>query len=192
MTTRRELICGSIALATFAALPRAHSRSASARTPLVILDSAVEGAAQFATVAAARGAAVREMRDDIGALWMNEIEPHWRARSLPIAGLTAGGPLFCLELFARDYGMRVAHRARHTRLAGGALAHVVDGAEAELDARGLEVAGERWSTVAAALVLLEPALRSPRGAIPLLDLAQDDRKSSVYSWLLAPQPRSQH
>jgi hypothetical protein len=196
MTTRRELMQGGTALAIGVAAPlRALARAESAArwAPLVIVDHAVADAPQFATAAAARGAAVRALRQgDIGALWMNEIEPRWRTGRGAIAGLTAGGPLFCLELFARDYGMCVAYRARHTLLASGNLAHVVADADAQVAAGALDAAGERWSAVAAALAVLEPAVEFPRTQIPLLDLAEDEREVSFYSWMLAPRPRSHY
>jgi hypothetical protein len=37
----------------------------------------------------------------------------WTKQPVAIAGLTAHGPLFCLERLAWDHGMRVVFRAEH-------------------------------------------------------------------------------
>jgi len=57
-----------------------------------------------------RGAAVHAIHGDITDLWFHDLDSQWKKRAVPIAGLTAHGPLFCLERLAWDHGMRVVAR----------------------------------------------------------------------------------
>ena len=46
-----------------------------------------------------------------------------------LAGITLSTSLFCLETFARDYGMRVWFRAVHKNRPDGQAEHVLSGDE---------------------------------------------------------------
>ena len=50
------------------------------------------------------------IRGDITDLWFHDLDPQWKKQPVAIAGLTAHGPLFCLERLAWDHGMRVVSR----------------------------------------------------------------------------------
>jgi hypothetical protein len=115
MTDRRSFIkaaacaafAGAAPAAIAAAVPPRHPRDA----PLAIVDRGLAGAAAYAaSVASAR---VREFDNDVGPLWMSEIEPRLRAGTAAIAGYTSAATLFCLELMARDYGARVTRQSAH-------------------------------------------------------------------------------
>jgi hypothetical protein len=43
--------------------------------------------------------------------WFDHLEPLWRERPLPIAGVTRGGSFFCLERLARGHGVGCAFRS---------------------------------------------------------------------------------
>jgi len=117
MINRRDFVAGSTALAALTAAPFGRSRAASATTEwvqsnarLVIVDRALPDASAFAKKAIAAGYDTRLFDRDVGALWMNEIEPRLRSGPVAIAGLTGAATLFCLDLLARDYGAHVVRR----------------------------------------------------------------------------------
>ena len=117
MVNRRNFVAGSAALAAVTAVPFARSRAAGPRTQrvpsvaqLVIVDRTLPHASAFAAEAVAAGHDTRLFDRDVGALWMNEIEPRLRAGPVAIAGLTGAATLFCLDLLARDYGAHVVQR----------------------------------------------------------------------------------
>jgi hypothetical protein len=117
MVNRRNFVAGSAALAALTAVPLARSRAASPRSEqvmgaaqLVIVDRALPEASAFAAEAIAAGHDTRLFDRDVGALWMNEIEPRLRLGPVAIAGLTGAATLFCLDFLARDYGAHVVQR----------------------------------------------------------------------------------
>ena len=83
----------------------------------MIVDRALPQAAAFAAEANAAGHETHAFERDVGALWMNEIEPRLRAGPVAIAGLTGAATLFCLELLARDYGAELVQRRSPARAA---------------------------------------------------------------------------
>lgn len=117
MVNRRDFVAGSAALAALGAVPFARSLAAGQRTEtapraaqLVIVDRALPGAAAFAAQSIAAGYDTRLFDRDVGALWMNEIEPRLRLGPVALAGLTGAATLFCLDVLARDYGAHVVQR----------------------------------------------------------------------------------
>ena len=117
MVNRRNFVAGSAALAALTAVPFARSRAAGRRAErvpgaaqLVVVDRALPDASAFAAEAIAAGHDTRLFDRDVGALWMNEIEPRLRSGPVAIAGLTGAATLFCLDLLARDYGAHVVQR----------------------------------------------------------------------------------
>ena len=99
-------------------MPFARSRAVgrpTVRVPsvaqLVIVDRALPEASAFAAHAIAAGHDTRLFDRDVGALWMNEIEPRLRSGPVAIAGLTGAATLFCLDFLARDYGAHVVQRS---------------------------------------------------------------------------------
>jgi hypothetical protein len=118
MVNRRNFVAGSAALTALATVPFARSRAAGPRTErvpsaaqLVIVDRAVPDSSAFAADAIAAGHDTRLFDRDVGALWMNEIEPRLRSGPVAIAGFTGAATLFCLDLLARDYGAHVVQRS---------------------------------------------------------------------------------
>jgi hypothetical protein len=188
MLTRRELACFGVAAAALARNALAHASSLAPARRLdfdaVLVDRGSAASTAFAAEASRRGVPLGLIDGDLAPLWMSAIEPRWRTAPAAIAGLCGAGTLFCLELFARDHRLRIAYRAEHAREADGRIAHRVDGADVELATRALAAAGERWSTVAAALAL---SLRRSDDAPAVEPLDYSMRASqSLYSWVIAP------
>jgi hypothetical protein len=115
MASRREFLQAGIAASL---LPVAASAAASAlKEPdptvsvyKVIFDERFPASVAFGAEWKARGAAVHAIRGDITDLWFHDLDRQWKKQPVPIAGLTAHGPLFCLERIAWDHGMRVVSR----------------------------------------------------------------------------------
>jgi hypothetical protein len=131
MPSRREIVQGGVALAALtlgslrAPLARAGADARRASAPrsvdLVIVDRAFPEAGRFALEAAELGYRVRTFEHDVAPIWMNALEPALRAGRLAVAGLTAPGTAFCLEILSTPYGAASFARDEH---AAGADARV--------------------------------------------------------------------
>ncbi|HZF28269.1 MAG TPA: hypothetical protein VE907_04070 [Gammaproteobacteria bacterium] len=119
MTTRREVVRGGAALATYGAfasrrLLAAHApiSAAPALTVLAIADRSFDAAsADFAGEVWRHGIHAQSFDGDVGGLWLHALEPALRAGGGAIVGLSGAGVLFCLETMARSYGFGPKFRA---------------------------------------------------------------------------------
>ena len=203
MPNRREFIHTGLAVSALTASylhgPVALARPANPTTKpsaslfKVIYDRSFDAGRSFGAEAARRGAPVQATGSDIGSVWMNVIEPELETRPAAIAGLTAGAPLFCLELLASDYGMRLVYRIEHRPIDGDRYRHSVTGHTALSSwADELAAAGTQWSASAAGLALTHPEGLRPLTDISLLDLAEQAKGAGqpLYSWLIEPAARA--
>jgi hypothetical protein len=118
MASRREFIQAGIAASV---LPMIVSAREISRQPLfgarsfykVIFDQRFPASVAFAREMTQLGATVHAIDGDITDLWFHDLHTVWTKQPVAIAGLTAHGPLFCLERLAWDHGMRVTFRAEH-------------------------------------------------------------------------------
>lgn len=121
MVNRRDFFVSGVAAA---ALPliigRASARSNTgiesglAATSLykVVYDERFPASVAYGHEAMRRGLAVQAIRGDITDFWYYDLYPQWRKEPVAIAGLTAHGPIFCLERLSWDFGMRVSFREK--------------------------------------------------------------------------------
>jgi hypothetical protein len=93
----------------------------------VILDQRVVKAIPTGHELSRLGLVVSSIGGDVTKLWYDDLYPRWRESPVVVAGVTAHGPLFCLERLAWDFGMRVVMRADHRRLAAGTFAGMLSG-----------------------------------------------------------------
>jgi len=93
----------------------------------VIFDQRVGEARAFGQEMLRQGLAVQPFDGDMTNLWYDDLYPRWRRSPVAIAGLTAHGPLFCLERLAWDFDMRVVLRADHRRAATGSFGRALTG-----------------------------------------------------------------
>jgi hypothetical protein len=121
MTTRRAFLQAALAVPL---LPMALRPSALAAPPVriaavpafgerlytVLCDERFEGAVTFANALAKRGVPVTHFRGDITEFWYRDLSLLWRRHPIALAGATTHGPLFCLERWAWDHGLRVTYR----------------------------------------------------------------------------------
>jgi hypothetical protein len=115
MPSRRELLkvgLAASALPIAAGAELADSFSGGPSVPLykVLYDTRFDASVVFARRAEARGIAVHAMAGDMTRFWYDDLYYRWRQGPAAIAGLTAHGPLFCLERLAWEQRMRVVHR----------------------------------------------------------------------------------
>ena len=75
----------------------------------VVFDERFDEARAFAAVAAERGIPTAAIRGDITSLFFNDLDLRWKQGPVLLAGYTTPASLFCLDLLARDRGMRVSH-----------------------------------------------------------------------------------
>lgn len=131
------------------------------------------------------------IHDDITDLWYHNLDRQWRTDPVALAGITLSTSLFCLETFARDYGMRVRFRAIHKNRPDGRGESILSGDErlvkeaASLDA-GWAGAFARFATAAP---LVEPRKFQHRTVetAPLLP----EEPGHMVSWIIGPRPRNQ-
>jgi hypothetical protein len=209
MTSRREFLQATLAASAvpvatgvFAAEQDAVSESVVQKPPAptlrfhtAVFDHRFPDSVAFADAMRRLGAAVHGITGDMTDLWSRELYPLWRASPVPVAGLTAHGPLFCLERLAWDHGMRVVFRAEHQYRPDGGIDHLVCAQESLLaHVSGLATAGSKWSAHVAALVggcahggRLETSsvvtTRLDRATTPSDELRGTDQEP-LFSWLI--------
>jgi hypothetical protein len=120
MTTRRDFLQMALAAPLLPASLRlrssdSHTDSLSAhaeRAPLytVLCDERFGESVAFAEEMSRRGTPVTRFRGDITDFWYRDLSQRWKADPIAIAGVTTHGPLFCLERWGWDHGLRIADR----------------------------------------------------------------------------------
>jgi len=121
MTTRRAFLQAALAAplvplslrSQTPGTPAARSVSAlalSERLYTVVCDERFDGSVAFANGLAKRGVPVTRFRGDITDFWYRDLSLLWRDHPVALAGATTHGPLFCLERWAWDHGLRVTYR----------------------------------------------------------------------------------
>ena len=93
----------------------------------VLYDLRFPESVAFARRAATLGVDVHAIEGDMTRFWYDDLHHRWQRGPAAIAGLTAHGPLFCLERLAWDQGMRVVFRAEHKFAGSTCVAHELNG-----------------------------------------------------------------
>ncbi|HEY7670942.1 MAG TPA: hypothetical protein VIC71_01910 [Gammaproteobacteria bacterium] len=194
MLSRRAFVEAGAALAALAASRARAAEHANQRAPdgqlRVIIDRSFDEGLAFGAAAERRGAHVDAVDADLGSFWMRTLEPRLRHGPFALAGLTAGAPLFCLELLCRDYGLTTVYRIEHARRPDGGVRHTLTGDPA-LDGwtERLAAAGAQWAAGAAELATSGAAVPRPTIALEPLDLrAHEHSAQSLFTWMIAPPP----
>jgi len=115
MASRREFLQTGIAAAVLpiTAWARVAARETAGNPSSfykVIVDERFPASVEFGAEMSRLDAPVHTMQGDITDLWYHDLDAQWKQTPVAIAGLTAHGPLFCLERLAWDHGMRVVLR----------------------------------------------------------------------------------
>jgi hypothetical protein len=113
MPNRREFLQGGIALSLLPLLPRkGFSAAAPPRAfDMVVFDQRFPKARDFALQAQDAGLDCVAIEGDITNLYFHDLALRWNRGPTTIAGLSTKASLFCLEMLARDRGMRLCHMA---------------------------------------------------------------------------------
>lgn len=196
MTSRREFLqigvtVGALPLAAVTAGAYSHGIDT---LPLykVVYDKRFDDSVAFAKRMEVLGLATRSIEGDVTRFWYDELYHEWRRGPAAIAGLTAHGPLFCLERLAWDQGMRVVFRAEHKRAGGSCMEHEFTGPIAMLH-ETLDASDTAWSTRMADVVANCPRGRSQiagtRSAV-VSPVPPSHGSLSLYSWVIAPAARA--
>jgi hypothetical protein len=122
MVSRRDFVLSGFAISALPALSTATlARPVKAAEPLlpelalaplykVIYDRRFPASVVYGLEAERRGLSTHAINGDMTNIWYHELHPRWKQNPAAIAGLTAHGPLFCLERLAWDFKMRVIFR----------------------------------------------------------------------------------
>ena len=111
-----------------------------------VFDERYDECLVFARELEYRGVLTRGIRNDVAALWYEDLRPQLRQTSLPFAGLTDRAALFCLEELARDVGMKVLYRIDRTVEQDGRVRHDVTGSAAVVEAARNLGAEKLWAS----------------------------------------------
>jgi hypothetical protein len=76
----------------------------------VLCDERFGESVAFAEEMSRHGTPVTRFLGDITDFWCRDLSQRWKADPVAIAGVTTHGPLFCLERWGWDHGLRLAHR----------------------------------------------------------------------------------
>jgi len=198
MPSRREFIQAGLAISvTPVALPIRESVGAvpsiapHASQPLycIMCDTRSSWSSAFAREAERLGVRVERTSGDITDFWFNDLSRRWKDGPVAIGGLTAHGPLFCLERLGWDHGLRVVLRGTHRVLDTGHVEHAISGPSPAITAARADLAGADWPSHVARLVTRCPVAGRTTAAT-VRSSQPDSRRADVHdtllSWVIAP------
>lgn len=155
----------------------------------VVCDVRSHHSAALADEAECLGLTVIRTRGDITDFWCTDLAPRWKVSPLSIAGLTRQGPLFCLERFAWDHGLRVAFRGVHRFHDSGHIEHSLSGPFQTVAFAHSALGGEDWPVHLARLLSSCAASPDTAGTTVRSALARGHRSDiddTLFSWVIAP------
>lgn len=128
MISRRQILAasgGGLVAGAALAIPAAHGgarRGGEVGIALFLFDRSLRGASAAASGAiGAADVSLAGFRGDVGVPWLELIEPLWRHGAQPIAGITQGSALFCLEQLGRKHRIGCTMRLALPRGGAGRL-----------------------------------------------------------------------
>jgi hypothetical protein len=160
----------------------------------VVCDARFRSSQAVAIEAARLGLPVVSIDGDISDFWFHDLAPVWSTAPHAIAGLTAHGPLFCLERFGWDHGLRVVFRGVH-RFEGDHVEHSLSGPFRTIAAAHGTLVADDWPTHLTRLlnscaVTHDTASTTVRGAVGGgRERDSDDTLCTLFtlfSWVIAP------
>ncbi len=197
MSSRREFLqMGVAALALPISAHAALSPTSSildgepTATPLykAVFDERFSSSRAFSEEAERLGLSVHGIKGDMTDLWYHDLYTRWQQGPVAIAGLTAHGPIFCLERLAWDHRMRVVFRVDHRYRPDGSIEHAISGPSSMLR-RATALSDEiNWSSEMANLVTRCPAIRSQTSQANVIGptVKRTDDPEHLISWVIAP------
>jgi len=173
---------------------RSSSDAEASSLPLykVLFDRRFAPSVTFARAAEALGADTLGFEGDITDIWFRDLSLRWAREPVAVAGLTAHGPLFCLERWGWDHGLRVVYRTQHDRLGDGRAGHAIRGPGAVVrQVREALRAGGPWSGQLARPITICPPgeIESIADDVITADGREIDPDEPLFSWVIAPYRR---
>lgn len=197
MTSRREFLQIGITASAWplaAQAARAGATGGAGALPLykVLYDGRFADSVRFAGAAAGLGIQTHAFEGDMTSFWYEDLYHEWRKTPAAIAGMTAHGPLFCLERLAWDKGMRVVFRAEHAP-GQTCVEHELSG-PLDMLRRSVPLAdaGGDWGAAMAEVVAHCPRGRAEISAARLSSDAPASTSlhaEALYTWVIAPATR---
>jgi len=200
MTNRRVFL--QMAVATSAlpaairfAVPDARASSTGEhgheRLYKAVFDERFPSSVEFARQVDQFGIPVHGIQGDVTSLWYRDLSILWRTTPTAIAGLTTAWPLLCLELMARDHGLRVVFRAEHDYHSDTMLEHRLSGPASVIHGEWRERALP-WPRSMARLVAGFPHRRdrSTESAVSVPASKPTADPQRLVSWIIAPNRRA--
>src|SRR4029453_1418322 len=159
------------------------------RTSRVVCDERFAPSVAFGLEAKRLGAEVVRTHGDITDFWFEDLSRRWKEQPVGISGLTTHGPIFCLERFAWDHGLRVVFRGEHRVLSSGAIAHSITGRPdivTRIDRSALD--SLEWARHLTHVVIACEACqqRSAVATITSGSTVLADSSEPLVSWVIAP------
>lgn len=201
MPSRREFIQAGLAVsvapvavplrASASGLPPAGAAMRVHPLYCVVCDVRFPSGVDLAREVGRLGVTVVEISGDITDFWFNDLSIRWKQAPIAVAGLTAPGPLFCLERFGWDHGLRVAFHGTHRFLDARRVEHVLSGPPRTIAAaRRVALTGADWACHVARLLsrcAIAPgrSTTTVRGEGTHGPVNEYDR---LVSWVIAPKP----
>ena len=110
MASRRTFLKAALGVSAAGAIgPVAFGHTCAVPYYKIVFDERFDDACAFAAAAAGRGIPTAAIRGDITRLFFDDLDLRWKQGPVSLAGYTTPASLFCLDLLARDRGMRVCH-----------------------------------------------------------------------------------
>jgi hypothetical protein len=202
MPSRREFIQAGIAASVVpiafpmpeparAAVEADVAAPSSHRPRCVVCDVRSPHSIDLAREAERLGLTVVRTSGDITDFWFTDLSRRWKVSPFTIAGLTAHGPLFCLERFAWDHGLRVAFRGVHRFDESGHIEHALSGPFRTVASAHSVLTGDDWPARLARLLCSCAATADTAATTVRSPLARErgtEIDDTLFSWVIAPKP----
>lgn len=197
MPNRREFLQMSLVSSAFPILTgeqregSSYGRVSRVRVPDVVVEMSSPLALAFRAEAVNLGLKAHGIHDDVTDLWYHNLDRQWRSAPAWLAGITLPTSLFCLEIFARDYGMRVWFRALHNKTANRRAPYLMAGYESPVEqAAALD---GRWGRAFARFAASVPLAKSSQFQQKIVETAAlpSEEPGAMVSWIIAPRLRNQ-
>lgn len=152
----------------------------------LLFDREAPAAVAFGRNALALHLPAVEVGRDVTSLWYDDLYHRWRGGPAAIAGLTVPHVAFCLEILARDVGMRVLYRGEHSPLGGKRIRHRLVG-PADLLARS-SLLEANWTQGTARLLGCCQAAQEHTEVEFISTAGNHAMDEQLVSWVIAPRP----
>jgi len=189
MINRREIMVSGMAVTLLsrsatAAIPTADGVTRPTGRSVFIADLRNPAGRAAAGAAAALGASVRALEDDVTPIYQ-WLDLSLRTAPLTVAGLATANACFAIERLAWDRGLRTIYRGVHRPRDGRSMTHRLAGAPAIVERIGTMDSRAWAAQLGRAVAAARPGPGDLRHVVTAQWVPRSDEPGLV-SWLLAP------